>query len=123
MRQGTGVGNPLADLLFIVAFSLVIRRLRAELAGIGVCSQFSAAGARNFLGIAPELLPGESATEVDVANLSDVSSSDDLAFVVTAIPSRIIDVVQRAGNVAWKVYAEAGFRLDFGPNKTAVVIE
>ena len=37
-------------------------------------------------------------------------------------PSRVIEVITRAGEIAWYVYECCGFRLNWGPTKTAALV-
>ena len=53
MHQGTGAGNPLADLLFALAMSKVIQMLRRKLREAGLLQTLTIQGARQFLGIGP----------------------------------------------------------------------
>lgn len=97
-------------------------RLRAALDEAGIETVIQANGAREFLGIAPELEQGQTVAESERCKLGDVSYADDLAFVIAGTAHQIVDLIAKAGTIAWKVYEEAGFSLNFGPKKTAVVI-
>eukprot|EP00973_Karenia_brevis_P035387 4877500-Karenia_brevis.AAC.1 len=50
-QSGASAGRPLADMLFVVAFSFVIRGLSARLAELGVISDVGCAGASEYYGI------------------------------------------------------------------------
>ena len=52
MNQGTGAGNPLADLLFALAFCNVIMKLRRVLSKAGLTVSLDVRGARDFIGLA-----------------------------------------------------------------------
>ena len=116
MVQGTGAGNPLADLMFTIAFSKVIVRLRRALEAAGLVPIFDAAGASEFLGLAS---PSDNNDHVKAA---DVSYADDLAFVLAAFAANMLAMIRTAGSIAWQVYHECGFKLNFAVNKTAVKI-
>ena len=111
MPQGTGAGNPLADLLFAVAFCKVVAMLRRKLQEAGLITSFVSTGARAFLGIGPE------ATGDDVVKLKDSSYADDLAFAIWCLPHLVFAYLQTAVNIAWAVYESCGFRVNFGPTK------
>ena len=80
MPQGTGAGNPLADLLFAVAFCKVVSMLRRKLQEAGLITSFVSTGAREFLGIGPYN------TGEDEAKSKDSSCADDLAFALWCPP-------------------------------------
>ena len=92
MLQGTGAGNPLADLMFTIAFSKVIVRLRRALEAEGLVPTFNAEGAGEFLGLAG---PNDTETKVKAA---DVSYADDLAFVLAAYAMALIGKIRAAGD-------------------------
>ena len=54
MEQGTGAGNPLADVLFAIAFMRVIIRLRAALKKAGLITTIVVNGASNYVGLDSE---------------------------------------------------------------------
>ena len=76
MKHGTGAGNPLADLLFTVAYLKVIEFLRRKLKARGLVTIADADGASAFFGWH---------TWADVAaaidKIVDTSYADDLAHV------------------------------------------
>ena len=45
MHNGTGAGNPVADLLFALAFAKMVQKLRARLEGAGLVASVCAVGA------------------------------------------------------------------------------
>ena len=97
MPQGTGAGNPLADLLFAVAFCKVVQLLRRKLREAGLSLSLTIDGAREFLGIGP------ADTASDTVEIKDSSYSDDLASVLWCHPSQVYQVLQSAGEIAWFV--------------------
>ena len=95
MQQGTGAGNPLADIRFAIAFCKVIARLRRALDRAGVVVSFQVQGAREYLG----LFSGEdAASDEDVAQLDDVSFADDLAFVIATQAHLLLDTLRTAAH-------------------------
>ena len=80
MPQGTGAGNPLADLMFAVAFCKVVAMLRRKLKEAGLDISSVSSGAREFLGIGP------SEAGDDIVQAKDSSYADDLGVCVM-VPS------------------------------------
>ena len=115
MRRGTGAGNPLADLLFLIAFAVVIRRLRKALKHAGLETSFSIQGARDFLGDVMD-------SHNDRVGIEDASYADDLVFLLVCQAADAFSSIQRAGAIVWQTYLECGFRVNFGPKKTAVLV-
>ena len=54
--------------------------------------------------------------------IKDSSYSDDLAAVLWRQPAQAHQVLQSAGEIAWFVYERCGFRLNWGPLKTAAMV-
>ena len=100
MLRGTGAGNPLADLLFTVAFSKVTRRLKAALDAEGLLHSFKVPGARDSLGIGPSEADGVA----DSADMGDGSYADDLACAVGTAAVSVMTVIQTVGVIAWRIY-------------------
>ena len=50
MRRGTGAGNPIADILFLLAFTKIIQFLRLRLKAAGLDISVPCAGADAFFG-------------------------------------------------------------------------
>ena len=120
MARGTGAGNPLADLMFLLAFMKVIQRLRKALTDAGLVVTFDVNGARSFLG----LFPGDAAEpDIDRVALRDVSFADDLAFIIAALAKDMAAALVKAGEIIWRVYEECGFRVNFGVAKTAAMVK
>ena len=107
MQQGTGAGNPLADISFAIAFCKVIARLRRALQQAGLVVTFHGNGARDFLG----LYTGDDDGEGDYATLNDVSYVDDLAFIIVVEVRQLLESLRLAACIMWRVYEECGFRL------------
>ena len=83
MLRGTGAGNPLADLMFAVAFCKVVEMLRRKLKEAGLDISFVSSGAREFLGIGPSKV-GD-----DIVQAKDSSYADDLAFALWCPPHSV----------------------------------
>ena len=98
MPQGRGAGNPLADLLFSIAFCEVVQMLRRKFREAGLNPSLTIEGARAFLGIGPD------GTAADVVEIKDSSYSDDLAAVRWCQPAHGYQVLKKAGEIAWFVY-------------------
>ena len=45
--------------------------------------------------------------------IPDVSYADDLACVIPAEATEVVNVLEKAGMVAWRVYVLCGFRVNF----------
>ena len=58
MVHGTGAGNPLADLLFTIAFSKLVVRLRARFLEAGLTARCSTSGAAGFCGFVNDRADG-----------------------------------------------------------------
>ena len=54
--------------------------------------------------------------------LPDVAYADDVAPVLSADAAYVQATIIAAGTVAWQVYTLAGFRINFGPQKTAAKV-
>ena len=80
--EGRALFHPLADLLFTIAFSKLVVRLRARFLEVGLTARCSTRGAADFCGFVNERADG-----VDVVPLADTSYADDLAVIVEG-PSR-----------------------------------
>ena len=81
---------------------------------------FQVNGAREYLG----LYTGDDTNgDVDVAKLNDVSFADDLAYVIAALAEQLLASLALAACIMWRVYEECGFRLNWGPTKTAAVLK
>ena len=114
MKQGTGAGNPLADILFAIAFCKVIAQLRRALSKAGLVVSFQVNGAREYLGL---YTGDDTAGDGDVAKLNDVSFADDLAYVIAAYAHQLLESLQLAACIMWRVYEECGLRLNWGRRK------
>ena len=104
----------------VARFCKVIARLRRALDKAGVVVSIQVKGAREYLG----LYSGEdTAGDEDDAKLNDVSFADDLAFVIATQAHLLLDTLRTAALIMWQVYEECGFRLSWGPSKTAAVLK
>ena len=118
MAHGTGAGNPPADLLFTIAFSRLVVRLRARFLEAGLTARCRTSGAADFCGFVNERADG-----VDVVPLADTSYADDLAVIVEGPADGFIEGLRVAAQVLWEVYETAGVRVNFGPAKTAALVK
>ena len=106
-------------MLFAIAFFRVILRLRRALADAGFVVSFPVEGAKAFLGICGEDLQ----ENIDHARLNDVSYADDLALVIAVKASEMLMSLKIVGEIIWRVYEECGFRINWGPQKTAATVK
>ena len=110
MRRGTGAGNPLADVVFLIAFAVVIRRLRQALKHAGLETSFSIQGACDFLGAVMD-------SHNDRVGIEDASYADDLVFLLVCQAADAFSSIQRAGAIVWQTYLECGFRINSGQKR------
>ena len=110
MRHGAGAGNPVADLLFAIAYGKMVMHLRSLLREAGLVATVSFAGAQQYFGWQEQAVGNE-------VPLDDASVADDLAFVVGVTADQCIRTLQVVGNIPWRAYAISGFRVSWGLEK------
>ena len=59
---------------------------------------------------------------VAIARLVDTSYADDLTNVFGCAAECVVDSVRKVWTALWEVFLAAGFRVNWGPNKTACLI-
>ena len=77
MNRGTGAGDHIADLLFLLAFDKVVQMLRVEMRKANLDAEVCCDGADEFFGW--DVSPADACVKV---KLPDVAFADDLATVI-----------------------------------------
>ena len=57
-----------------------------------------------------------------VTQLVDASYADDMAHVFGCSADQAVDSIRLAGHILWEVFTAAGFRVNWGPQKTACLV-
>eukprot|EP00973_Karenia_brevis_P003193 441470-Karenia_brevis.AAC.1 len=107
--RGTCAGAPLADITYIVAMSVVLKRLRVALAAAGCIQKFSCRHASAF-GVSSEL------------ELPEVSYIDDVSLAIFAPASALLDKISVAVSIVLRVFASYGMHVNFKMGKTEVIL-
>ena len=118
MEYGTGAGNPIADILFVLAYAMIIKSLRKQLNSRGYVSSMPTCGAEAFFGWS-NLGEVVAAT----AKILDTSYADDLAHVIGVAAGTVPIAIADVGRILWEVFTAGGFRLNWGPKKTACMVK
>ena len=117
-RNGNGAGNPMAAVLFALAYVKVISRRRRELHEQGLPGTCPIAAAAEFISWSTDL----HTIPTGFVSLDDVSYADDLVLTVVAGPEKVSSATQKLAGTVWKFYSIAGFRMDFGLGETIATI-
>eukprot|EP00973_Karenia_brevis_P069598 9677735-Karenia_brevis.AAC.1 len=108
--KGSGAGVPLADLCFILAMSVILKKLRGELSSRECLHYWPWQHATKYDGMGEGLF------------LHDVSYSDDVAVPVFAPAAQVSEKLACAAACCVQVFALYGLDVNFSPGKSEAII-